>query len=262
MKRRDFLKTAGATGTSLFVLPSLVHGEENVTAVSGVGKDLDLYAVLELLEESPDLESFEKALNDEERGINNLDLSGDGEVDYIKVDDYYEENTHLIVLQVEVEEDEFEDVATIEIEKKADTDVRIQVVGSRSFYGSNYIIEPVTTGTTVVHVHTWPLVVAVYSPSYVVWRSPWRWGVHPVWWRPWRPIAYPSYHRRWTASVRRPHYHRTTLRRSSHAMRMHRTRGIHHHPGRHAGPRKPVPKKPRVPKPKMPKKPPRPRRHR
>jgi len=262
MKRRDFLKTVGASGTGLFVLPSLVRGQETVTAVSEAGKDLDLYAVLELLEESPDLEAFEKALNDEERGINNLDLSGDGEIDYIKVDEYVEENTHLIVLQVEVAEDEFEEVATIEIERKSEDDVAIQVVGSRNLYGRNYIIEPVTASATVVHVHAWPVVVAIYSPSYVVWHSPWRWGVHPVWWHPWRPIAHASYHRRWTASAHRPRYHRTSLRRSSHAARMHRTHGIHHRrPGRHSAPGRPVPRKPRVRKPRPPK-PPRPRRHR
>ena len=250
MKRREFLKTVGATGTGLLVLPSLVRGQETVTAVSEAGKDLDLYAALELLEESPDLEAFEKALNDEERGINNLDLSGAGEIDYIKVDEFVE--------------DKLQDVATIESEKKAEDDVAIQLVGSRELYGRNYIIEPVivTNSTTVVHVHTWPVVVAIYRPSYVVWHSPWRWGVHPAWWRPWRPIAHASYYQRWTVRPHRARDHRTTLRRSSHAARMHRTHGVHHRPGRHGGvPRKPVPRKPHVRKPRVPR-PPRPGRHR
>ena len=116
MKRRKFIKTAGAAGIGFSVLPAFA--QDSTTAVSNVGEDLDLYAVLDLLEESENLEEFEKALNDEEKGINNLDLNEDGEVDYIKVDESVEENTHLIILQVEVEENDFQDVATIEIEKK------------------------------------------------------------------------------------------------------------------------------------------------
>ena len=39
-------------------------------------------AVAELFKDSKDLEAFEKALNDSEVGINNLDLDEDGEVDF------------------------------------------------------------------------------------------------------------------------------------------------------------------------------------
>ena len=76
------------------------------------------------------MEEFEKALNDEKQGINNLDLNEDGEVDYMKVDEIVEENTHLIILQVEIEENDFQDVATIEIEKNSEEDYSLQDVGS------------------------------------------------------------------------------------------------------------------------------------
>jgi hypothetical protein len=185
MKRRKFIKTAGVAGAGMVTIPAFIRAQETITAVSNVGEDLDLYAVLDLLEESENLEEFEKALNSEEKGINNLDLNEDGEVDYIKVEETVEENTHLIVLQVEIEENDFQDVATIEIEKKAEDDISVQAVGAEEFYGEDYIIEPVTekteTTTTVVHVHTWPLILFIFRPRYSPWRSPWRWRARPIW---------------------------------------------------------------------------------
>jgi hypothetical protein len=223
MKRRKFIKTAGAAGVGFTFLPSFA--QETTTAVSQVGDDLDLYAVLDLLEESKNLEEFEKALNDEKKGINNLDLNEDGEVDYIKVEETVEENTHLIVLQVEVEENDFQDVATIEIEKKADDDISVQAVGDEALYGEDYIVEPVTetneSTTTVVYVHTWPLILFLFGPGYRPWRSPWRWRARPLWWRPWGPIARATYRHRWARSARRSRYRRTKTRRSSRGRNMH-----------------------------------------
>ena len=51
------------------------------------GDNLDLNGVLELFKESKDVEDFEKKLNTESNGVNNLDLNEDGEVDYIRVVD-------------------------------------------------------------------------------------------------------------------------------------------------------------------------------
>lgn len=225
MKRRKFIKTAGAAGVGLTFLPGFT--QDKTTAVSTAGEDLDLYAVLDLLEESENLEEFEKALNDEEKGINNLDLNEDGEVDYIKVEETVEENTHLIILQVEMEENDFQDVATIEIEKKADDDISVQAVGDEALYGEDYIVEPVTeateTTTTVVYVHTWPLILFLFRPGYRPWRSPWRWRARPIWWRPWRPLARSAYRNRWARSTRRSRYRRTTKRRSTRGRNMYKT---------------------------------------
>ena len=222
MKRRKFLKTLAITGAGFAYMPN-IFGQDSTTAVSNVGEDLDLYGVLDLFAEAENLEEFEKALNDEEQGINNLDLNGNGEVEYIKVDEIVEGNTHLIILQVEIEENEFQDVATIEIEKKSDDDYSLQIIGVEELYGENYIIEPVTeassTTTTVVHVHTYPTVVVMYSPAYTPWVSPWRWSVRPIWWRPFRPIA-----RSRRKTVRRSRYRKTTRRRSSRGRSMHSSR--------------------------------------
>ncbi len=225
MKRRKFVKTTGLAGAGLFVMPGFT--QDQTTAVSNVGEDLDLYAVLDLLEESKNLEEFEKALNDEKKEINNLDLNEDGEVDYIKVEEHVEENTHLIVLQVEVEENDFQDVATIGIEKKEEGDYVLQAIGAEELYGEDYIVEPETettqTTTTVVHVHTWPVILFMFGPGYRPWRSPWLWRARPIWWRPWRPLARSAYRNRWTRSTRRSRYRRTKTRRSTRGRNMYKT---------------------------------------
>ena len=53
------------------------------------GDNLNLYAVMNLFQESETLEAFERSLNDENSRINNLDLNGDNMVDYITVSDLY-----------------------------------------------------------------------------------------------------------------------------------------------------------------------------
>ena len=59
---------------------------EDTTASLGLpGDNLDLYAVLTLFQKSKTIEDFEKSLNDEKTGINNLDLDLDKKVDFIKV---------------------------------------------------------------------------------------------------------------------------------------------------------------------------------
>ena len=59
------------------------------------GDNLNLYAVMKLFQESPTLEEFEKKLNDQSLKVNNLDLDGDNNIDYIKVVD----NVDDIVLE-------------------------------------------------------------------------------------------------------------------------------------------------------------------
>jgi hypothetical protein len=49
------------------------------------GDNLNLYAVMKMFQESETLEIFEKKLNEEDNRINNLDLNGDDQIDYIRV---------------------------------------------------------------------------------------------------------------------------------------------------------------------------------
>lgn len=178
------------------------------------GDNLDLYGVLDLFKKSASPEEFEKALNKEDNKLNNLDLNHDNKIDYIYVIDKTATDAHALVLRVATSETQTQDVAVIEIEKKGDENIALQIVGDEALYGKDYIIEPSddtqkapeksTSSSTpeihntyIVNVYHWPAVHYIYHPSYVVWVSPWGWHHYPVWWTPWAPVYYSVYHPHW-----------------------------------------------------------------
>lgn len=233
------------------------------------GDNLNLYAVLDIFQKSKTLEDFEKALNDPESKVNNLDLNNDGEIDYIEIESHKEGNTHVIVLQVAVNSKETQDVAVIEVDKDKKNNVHVQAIGDEDLYGKNYIVEPADTvaGTpnpgykgdqTVIinnnttnnyntttspsyvntSVSAWPVVLFLFSPIYVAYRSPWYWGYYPPYWRPWRPVYYHDYwgyhghyysnrYYRRTTVIRNPRYYNnyTTRRNTSVVVRDNRVNG-------------------------------------
>lgn len=182
-----------------------VSGQAQETA-EVPGDNFSLEGALELFKKSKSPEEFEKLLNSADSKVNNLDLNGDGYIDYIRVLDRNEGNVHAFVLQAVISDTEFQDVAVIELEKKADGKAVLQIVGDEDVYGIETIIEPTrevktyagtTTTHTVVNVWAWPSVQYVYSPYYSVWVSPWSWHLYPVWWHAWHPVAYVYYYPYW-----------------------------------------------------------------
>lgn len=125
-----------------FLCGSGLYAQGEMTPATEAGEDLDLYGVLELFRVAENLEALEKALNEEASEVNNLDLDGNGEVDYIRLEEHVSGNAHVIVLQVPLGENDFQDVADIEIEKLGENDYTLQIVGNEELYGPNYIIEP------------------------------------------------------------------------------------------------------------------------
>ena len=81
------------------------------------GDNLNLYAVMQLFQNSKTLEEFERNLNDGNSNVNNLDLNGDNLVDYIKVYDNQNGNIHNIVLQVAVGPRDNQDVAVFTVQR-------------------------------------------------------------------------------------------------------------------------------------------------
>lgn len=176
------------------------------------GDHFSLEGALELFRKSSSPEDFEKMLNSEDNKVNNLDLNGDGEIDYIRVIDKTDHDVHTFILQAAVTESENQDIAVIELEKKGADKAVLQIIGDEDIYGEETIIEPkeevktnagATTSTTVVNVAAWPVVSYVYTPSYTVWVSPYGWRARPLGWRPWRPVRYAVYHPYWA-----PYRHR------------------------------------------------------
>jgi hypothetical protein len=119
--------------------------------------------------------------------------------------------------------------------------VTIQVIGDEALYGRNYIIEPsreLRSGGTpnpgykgnkrvvvrdysgsnlyrndIVYVNSWPIVVHLYSPSFIVYISPWYWGYYPLYWRTWTPLRFSVYWNFHSHYYKKPYYRRTAYLR-------------------------------------------------
>ncbi len=157
----------------------------------GSATGLDLHAVGELFKDSNNLEHFEENLNAPENGINNLDLDKNGEVDYIRVEEQVAGDTHLIVLQTQFAADDFQDVATIAVEKEDAEKYKMQIQGDPAIYGANYYVVP-----AAVNIGTWSVVRWIYRPAYRPYRSVFGWRVYPSWWRVRRPVTVNVYRTR------------------------------------------------------------------
>jgi hypothetical protein len=175
----------------LLTLSGLSKADTTVVApVSGAAYGLDLMAVSELFKDTPDLEAFEQAINDPDNGINNLDLDANGEVDFIRVVSEVVGQTHVIILQAALGVDEFQDVATIEVEP-SDDQYKLHIHGHEVIYGPDYYVVPAH-----VHVATWPIIGWLYRPAYRPYRSVYYYGYYPRWWRPFRPLHIDVYRTR------------------------------------------------------------------
>jgi len=196
----------------LFVTP--LFGQES----DKLGEDFDLEALPGIMEQVSTLEDLEKSINESENNINNLDLDNNGEVDYILIQEEAEGDTHIAFLRVAMAEDEFQDVATIEMEKQSSTEATFQIVGDPALYGDDYILEPEGGVVDIsassaepednynpghgpsapVYIMPPPAVrvticVGVFRPGYTVFVSPYGFSVRPVWFRPWKPMGRSSF---------------------------------------------------------------------
>ena len=183
--------------------PNPAQTGKDTTALLGLpGDNLDLYAVLDLFLKSKTIEDFEKSLNEQKTGVNNLDLDLDKKVDFIKVVTEKKGESYLFTLQVAVSKTETQDVAVILVDKDKNKKVTVQIVGDPDLYGKDYVIEPKTSptssvtanpaytgpepvtkdvpaSTTTVVVQSAPIVQYVYSPAYVPYYPPYYYGYYP-----------------------------------------------------------------------------------
>lgn len=214
----------------LLLLVTTAFSQED-THSANTGDDFSLEGALEMFKNSNSLEEFEKSLNQENNQVNNLDLNGDGQTDYINVEDIKENDSHIIIMSTYLNETEKQDIALIAIEKTSDGRAELQIEGDEDLFPKNTIIEPtseekgavqqlkaesnvavVSNAAPTINVWVWPSVRYLYAPGYVVWVSPYRWRAYPRWWRPWRPVAHAVFY---SYGVRyRPHYHFVTARRA------------------------------------------------
>ena len=168
--------------TSVFATQIQAQNRTSVNAMNAeISDNLDLRAVASIFGDSRDLQDFERRLNDPELQISNLDLNNDNQVDYLRVIETVEKRTHLIIIQSVIDQDVYQDVATIDVEKDRNNKVHIQVVGDVFMYGQNYIYEPVYYSTPLIYASFWT---NNYRPYY----SSWNWNYYPSYYYAWNPF--------------------------------------------------------------------------
>ncbi|MGA9638891.1 hypothetical protein [Flavobacterium sp.] len=149
-----------------------------------ISDNLDLKAVASIFGDSRNLQDFEERLNDPKIQISNLDLNYDNQVDYLRVIETVDGNTHLIIIQSVIDRDVYQDVATIDVERNNANNVQIHIVGNDFIYGPNYIYQPVYYSVP-------PIYASFYVSNYRPYRSTWYWNYYPRYYTAWRP--YPLY---------------------------------------------------------------------
>lgn len=203
----------------LFQNPMFAQDRTTVNATSNeISDNLDLRAVASIFGDSKDLQDFEQRLNDPRNKISNLDLNFDRQVDYLRVIEAVEKNTHLIILQAVLEKDVFQDVATIEVERDRNNQLQIQVVGDVFMYGPNYIYEPVYVTRPVIYNVFW---VHNYNPYY----SPYYFNYYPSYYYAWTPYPVYRYRRNVHIHINEYNYYNySNHRKSSNAVALYETR--------------------------------------
>lgn len=139
-------------------------------------ENLDLPAVGALLEKADDAEEFEYLLNSEE-GVNNIDLNGDGYVDYISVrefDDRYD-NQRGFSLYSMFGPDLIQEIAQIIFyrDRSDYPGSRVLLVGNDQIYGDDYYYETNWLDRSV------PIASWIFADRESFYRSPYYYDYYP-----------------------------------------------------------------------------------
>ena len=161
----------------------------NVQTLVPASDGLDLKAVGELLKKAKTAEELEQLLNSPAQGINNLDLDGDGNVDYISVSEYGSEKIKGFSLSTQPVSGETQELATIEVEKTSESEGQMQIRGNEQIYGRNHYYHSHFGFTDFL------IMSYLFSPhrSYM---SPWGYGAYPGYYSPYRTTSYNDYRNR------------------------------------------------------------------
>ncbi len=159
-----------------------------VTATSNVpGQGLDLQALIGLTKQAKDAESLERLLN-QPGSINNLDLDEDGQVDYIRVQEYGGGNTKNFSFVALLRDGQEQEVANLVIEQMpGQPEATVQVQGHPAVYGPNVYYSAVLPIATVLFL-AWAL-----APRPALYVSPYGFGAFPAYYRPYAPVPVATY---------------------------------------------------------------------
>lgn len=184
MKTKLFILTL--IGTCI-ITPIQAQNYTQINAINfKISADLDLSIVATLFGEAKNLEDFEMRLNDPELEVSNLDLNNDNRVDYLRVVESIENNSHFVLIQAVVDRDIYQDVVTINVEKNNYNSIKIQIIGNRNLYGTSFIYKP-------VYYRTPTLLSLFWNSNYRAYYSNWKWNYYPKHYYSWQPHNHPTY---------------------------------------------------------------------
>ena len=155
--------------------------------------NLDLQRVGDLLERSDSPEEFEGYLNEDD-GINNLDLNGDGYVDYISVDEFEDRGEYErgLSLYCRYGPDDIQELAQI-VFYRDDFNypgARVLVTGNEHIYGDDYYVETNWMDRTV------DLITFLFNPREQYYRSPYYYDNYPADYAVYEVVETPVYRTR------------------------------------------------------------------
>ena len=146
-----------------------------------IGENLDLRAVGEVIKNSRNPQEIEQKLNADD-GINNLDLDGDGNRDYLKVTEYGKGSEHGYSICAVLKDGEPE-VANVVVNTATN---QMTMNGNSQYYGNNNNTYQSSFNTTDFLLLAW-----LMSPNYSYYHSPYHYGYYGYGYS-YRPIV--SYH--------------------------------------------------------------------
>lgn len=169
--------------------------EVNITTTVNPADGLDLKLVGALLQDGKvtDAASLEKEIN-KKGGINNLDLDGNGEVDYINVSENDPQgNTRARSFDLTTGNgDNTTFLASVEVEKGGGDTYNIHMSGSEAVYGSNaHYTSTYRPSVGQMMFYAW-----LFSPRPVYYHAPYYHGYYPTYYRPVTVVSRTAYSQR------------------------------------------------------------------
>jgi hypothetical protein len=154
--------------------------------------NFDLQRAGDLFQRSNSPEEFERYLNEDD-GINNLDLNGDGYADYISVEEYgdRDSNSRGLSLCSRFGPNLIQEIATILLYRDGPNypGARILLDGNDQLYGDNYYYETNWLDRSI------PLASYLYG-NHDPYRSPYYYDNYPTWYQPYDIVDTPVYRTR------------------------------------------------------------------
>lgn len=147
---------------------------------------LDLRAVAAAFSQSRSVQEFEQILNSQAYMINNIDLNGDGFIDYLRVRETLSGYKHQFAIQAVLAANWIETVATVEVLCSSSSVDYIKVLGSNKIYGPNYVYQPIFKGKVPMFAH-------IHGSNYQAWTSPYDWNKYPTYYNKPKPVSKEHY---------------------------------------------------------------------